>query len=303
MCITNQEVYRIQDFVSFHEESCLADSIVEPMRVYLSISGNNNEEAKKQAVLLYSLTYSVPTTVVLLNKLSEMKKDINEFWKKYKSKLLFQSDRKYIKICNRFAKSYEDFWNNNIYEKLSETEDFDKAIKIIENCYGFGRFSAFLFMETYGAVFGKKYTNNKLDWKNGATVTSGMFNVLGLDKKADEWDREHILFCNPESLDKIADAILKVVSRGKELAVLETNLCAYRKLFKGSRYLGYYSDRVLEEIYYTIEKFPECSKELNLLFKARAMVIPEKYLGEKQGWKGIRKDMKKYYINNGVWRW
>lgn len=303
MSTTNQEVCRIKDFIEFHNESCRADTIVEPLKVCLELSGNDSEKAKKEAVLLYSLTYSVPTTIVIMKKLPELKKNPENFWKKYKRKLLFQSDRKYVKICDRFAKAYQDFWGNGVFEKLERTNDLEKSVNIVEKCFGFGRFSAFLFLETYGAIFNKNFVNNKLDWKNGATVTSGLFNVLGKDKEADLWDKNHKLEYAPSELDKVANSILDCVSRGKELAVLETNLCAYRKLFKGSRYLGYYSDRVLEELYYNINMFPECKNELSLLFTARELVIPEKYLGEKHGWTGIRKELKKLFINKGIWKW
>lgn len=303
MSTTKREACRIGDFVKFHNESCLADTIVEPLRVYLSLSGNDNEEAKKEAVLLYSLTYSVPTTIVLMKKLPELKANPQEFWKKYKSRLLFQSDRKYVKMNDRFAQAYSEFWHNGVFESLKKTNDLAEAVTVVENCYGFGRFSAFLFLETYGVIFGKTFTNNKLDWKNGATVTSGLFNVLGLDEQADDWDKRHKLWCKPETLDQIANEILGCVTRGKELAILETNLCAYRKLFKGSRYIGYYSDRVLDELHYSLKTFPECAKELNLLFTAREKVIPDKYLGEKHGWTGIRKELKKFYLKNGDWQW
>lgn len=305
MSTTNQEAFRIQDFINFHNESCLADTIVQPLYEYLKIAGWDEERLLEEAVLLYSLTYSVPTTIVILCKLDELNKNPKEFWNKYKKKLLFQSDRKYVKINDRFIGGYFDFKKQDIFGKLRDKTfvDLEKAVEMVEKCYSYGRFSAFLFLETYGTIFNCEFLNNKLDWKNGSTVTSGMFNVLGQDDKANEWDKHHKIPINTEYFDKIANYLLDKVTIGKKLAILETNLCAYRKLFKGSRYIGYYSDRVLEELYYTIEQFPEHKKELELLFLAREVVIPEKYLGEKHEWTGIRKELKKHYLKTGDWRW
>lgn len=305
MSTTNQEAYRIDDFVEFHNESCLADTIVEPMVKFLELSGMNSQELKEEAVLIYSLTYSVPTTIVILCKLNELNTNPKEFWQKYRSKLLFQSDRKYVKMNNRFINGYFDFKKSGIFELLRNKEiiDLSKTVKLIEQCYSFGRFSAFLFLETYGAMFNKEFVNNQLDWIDGATVTSGLLNVLGRDKEANIWDKTHQLDFNPLIFDKFANYLLDKVSIGKKLAILETNLCAYRKLFKGTRYIGYYSDRVLEELYYTIEQFPEHKKELEILFVAREMIIPDKYLGEKHGWTGIRTELKKHYLKTGDWRW
>lgn len=299
------EAYRINDFIQFHNESCLADTIVKPFAEYLKLVGFDNQEMLEEAVLLYSLTYSVPTTIVLLYKLEEFRKNPEAFWAKYKEKLIFQSDRKYVKMNNSFVGAYLDFKNRKIFDKLrgKATLDLENTVKLIEECYGFGRFSAFLFIETYDAIFNCRFTDNKLDWQNGSTVTSGMFNVLGQDEMANIWDKTHKICIDTDYFDNIANELLKQVKYGKKLAVLETNLCAYRKLFKGTRYIGYYSDRVLEELYKTIANFPELRNELDILFLAREMVIPAKYLGEKHDWHGIRKELKKFYVRNGVWRW
>lgn len=99
--------------------------------------------------------------------------------------MLFQSDRKYLKMNDRFISSYFDFKNKDIFGILryKENINFEETIKLIESCYSFGRFSAFLFLETYGEIFECEFSNNKLDWNNGQTVTSGILNVLGKDKR------------------------------------------------------------------------------------------------------------------------
>lgn len=303
--MTKAEVCRISDFIQFHDASCLADTIVGPLAEYLKLVGYDNQEMLEEAVLFYSLTYCVPTTIVMLNKLEEFKQNPEAFWAKYKEKLIFQSDRKYVKMNNSFVGAYIDFKKRKIFDKLRGQKilDLENTVNLIQECYGFGRFSAFLFIETYDAIFDCKFTDNKLDWLNGSTVTSGMFNVLGEDEKANEWDKTHKLCIDTEYFDNMANELLEKVNNGKKLAILETNLCAYRKLFKGTRYLGYYSDRVLEELYRTIANFPDVRNQLDILFLAREMVIPSKYLGEKHGWTGIRKNMKKYYLENGDWRW
>lgn len=296
---------RIVDFIMFHNESCLADSIVKPMLEYLKLRGIDDKETKRKAVAFYSLTYSVPTTIIMLEKYQEFVENPEIFWKKYKDKLLFQSDRKYVKMNDRFVQGFMSIFERKIFDKLDNFEilDIEKCVNLLETVYSFGRFSAFLFLETYGVLFNRRFVNARLDWDNGSTVTSGMFNVLGDDKSAEEWDKYHNLVINIEYFDSLAKTLVENVSIGKDLTILETNLCAYRKLFKGSRYIGYYSDRVLEELYTIINRFPEHKKELDVLFLARELSIPDKYLGEKHGWTGIRKEMKKYYLEKGVWQW
>lgn len=305
MSMSKNEVYnRLNDFIEFHNESCLADTIVLPLKEYLRLIGAD-DKTKENAILFYSLTYSVPSTIILLEKYNEFISNPNKFHLENKDKLVFQSDRKYVKMNNSFVKAFFEMKKSKVFNNLygQKIINFDNAVKQIENCYFFGRFSAFLFLETYCCIFDKTCSNNKIDWKNGSTVTSGLLNVLYRDKEANLWDKERKLYINPQWLDCFALSLLDKVSNGKEIAVLETNLCAYRKLFKGSRYLGYYSDRVLEEIYIILKNYPEHKNSINLLFKARENIIPACYLGEKNNWNGIRKELKKYYLKNGSWKW
>jgi len=74
-------------------------------------------------------------------------------------------------------------------------------------------------------------------------------------------------------------------------------LCAYRKFFKGSRYNGYYLDRMLEEVIYMKKYYPNVSEQI---FEIRKRNFDKKYLGELNGWNGIRKECKKLYRDYGV---
>lgn len=303
MNTTQSAVCRIQDFKEFHEKSCLVDSIVETLKEYCEIKKLTKKQ-KEDLVLLYSLTYSIPSSIVILNKIKEFESDPEFFWETNKSKIIFQSDRKYVKIDNAFVKAYFDFKGKKIFELLDPEKqlNLESCVKLLENCFFFGRFSAFLFIEAYSCVFEKEVVGFKIDWKNGQTVTSGLLNAIGRDNEADFWDKNKRLSIETNVLDKIIENLLGIVSVGKNASVMETNLCAYRKLFKGTRYLGYYSDRVLEELNQTIKNYPDC-KDLFVLFTARARKIPQKYLGEVNGWSGIRKDLKSFFKKTGVWEW
>lgn len=294
---------RINDFIKFHNESCKADTIVGQLKKYCEIM-QFTEEQKENAVLIYSLTYSIPSTIVIMLKMQELTTNPKKFWKENKEKLIFQSDRKYVKINDKFLPAFFEF-DRNIFKTIKKLDkiDMQNIVLEVEKCYFFARFSAFLFIEAYSCIFDKEIVNNKLDWLNGSTVTSGLLNVLGLDNAANVWDKTHNLNIDVKTFDLLVEKMLNKVSIGKDISVMETNLCAYRKLFKGSRYLGYYSDRVLEELNQTIKNYPEYLEQLSVLFIAREHTIPNKYLGEKHNWNGIRKEMKKYYLNTGKWEW
>lgn len=304
MSMIKTEAYkRICDFIEFHEESCKADSIVSVLKKVCE-ELNLNTKQKELACLFYSLSYSVPTALVCLFKFDEFLKNKELFWKKNKNKLIFQSDRRWVKMNDEFIKSFDSFIDSGIFKKLSkkETIDVSEAIDCICKCYYFSRFSAFLFLEAYITVFDKKTKKDKIDWKKGDTATSGLLNVINLDKEANEFDKKGVLVVDSHLLDRLLDKLIDSVSIGKNSAIIETNLCAYRKLFKGSRYLGFYADRMLGELMKTIEQYPEEAK-LNQIFKSREKIIPKKYLGEANGWYGVRTELKKRFLKTGEWKW
>lgn len=65
---------------------------------------------------------------------------------------------------------------------------------------------------------------------------------------------------------------------------LETALCDFNSLYKGSYYVGHDIDMMMLQL-------PEGAA----LWQARRSVIPSQYLGEINGWKGVRKELKTYY--------
>lgn len=295
---------RIVDFVNFHNQSCRSDSITIPFKRYCELKGFNKRYLEL-ATIFYALTYCTASAIVLLSKYDELTDNAELFWKNNKDLLLFQSDRKYVKMNDMFVPALEDFLNKGVFEYLDRQEkiNVEEFVRVISNVRYFGRFSSFLFLDCYDCLFDKTSYNNKLNWYEGSTVTSGMFNVLGEDDKANLWDREHKLKLDLDLFNSYADELLDKVSLGKDLATLQSNLCAYRKLFKQSRYIGYYTDRVLEECNIVFRNYPEYKSDYDLLLEARRQTVSNEYLGELNGWNGIRNDLKKFYSKHGYWDW
>lgn len=67
---------------------------------------------------------------------------------------------------------------------------------------------------------------------------------------------------------------------------LETCLCDFNSLSKGRYYVGHDIDAQQEHLKNADDKF----------WIARREVFPERYLGEVNGWSGVRKDLKKVYL-------
>lgn len=254
----------------------------------------------------FSITYCVESAIVLFNK--NKGGGLTPLWaNENKHSIIFQSDRKYIRMKNSFQKCIEQFY------KLPSFDDFikmvtdnngkiilSKAIPLVSSWELFGRFSAFLFLETLVELTLIPIENTTIVWKQGNTATSGLLNVYSFDDYANAFDKTKRLFIKSEKMDLMLNQLLELIKASggdNNVTKVETSLCAYRKFYKGSRYNGYYLDRMLEEIYAMQEKYPSISEEL---IKIRVSCFDKKYLGELGGWRGIRKDMKKLYIREGI---
>lgn len=260
----------------------------------------------------FSLTYCIPSSIFILLEKEKLLKDIDKWVAENKNKIIFQSDRKYVKMLNNFEnclKFYKDNLNN-VEEFLkgitnNNTILLENALKRVQKWFFFGRFASYLFLETFMALTNYSFENTTLDWKNGDTATSGIMNLFGYDKSANYFDKYNKI---PENLDynklneMLSITIKKIENLGGNANItnIETSLCAYRKFFKGSRYNGYYLDRQLEEINQTNKLSSKYNKINKELLNIRKQSFNKKYLGELNNWDGIRKDAKKLYKEQGI---
>lgn len=295
---------RISEFCTYHRDGdgeC--NNVV--LKKWAEKNCRNNQELYELAYF-FAITYCVGSAIILFRDKKQVLSQTKAWIAENKQNLVFQSDRKYIRMKDSFERCLNQFKriNNvdNFLEKVTENNVIilKKAIPYVSSWELFGRFSAFLFLETFVELTGIKIENTTIVWKKGNTATSGLLNVYGFDDQANAFDKTGKLYLPPETMDKmLKNLIVSIAITGGSINVteIETSLCAYRKLYKGSRYNGYYLDRMLEEIYFLKQKYPRIAQEL---LEIRRQSFNEKYLGEVSGWRGVRKNMKKLYLETGM---
>lgn len=272
-------------------------------------------------VFLYSTCYCMGSGMVMMNELDYKTitdKDIDDFWKIHKPKLIFQSDRRYIKYMNQFpiiAKQFIKKCNRKPFDYINQFVDYSDPIKTYNNLYKevgtwkyYGRFSIILYIFNLCKVFPDiKVESSSYDWKNGATTTSAIYNARYQDDKANEFDsgkapaltRKEI-YGMDVTLGIITDALKKYKpDRNWNIIYVSSDLCSFRKLFKGVRYQGFYVDRQQEEINQLEKSYPEHKYIWDFVWKAREKYIDHKYLGEINGWSGIRKERMRLFLEKG----
>ncbi len=74
------------------------------------------------------------------------------------------------------------------------------------------------------------------------------------------------------------------------LEELETCLCDFNSMFKGGYYTGHDIDKQMDDL---LDASPD-------LWKARSNSFSTQFLGELNGWKGVRKELKTRYRDEGV---
>ena len=260
---------------------------------------------------LYASSYCVATTLFIYENLDLA--DPATFWAEYKPKLLFQSDKRYVKNMNWFVplmEFYRDVLRGNVRElivnpckPLESQERWDLLYKKIMKWQYFGRFTTFLMLESIQKLGVVKCDSYSFDWHKGDTATSGAMMLLYMDEKAIAFDASGHLDGEDELL--LTQTLKRIKNDAEALKIdpltvsIETDLCAFRKLFKQSRYYGYYYDRQLEELCFYEKAMPEQRPLWNKIFGYRKKMLDNSILGELQGWDGIRKELCGKFMDTG----
>jgi hypothetical protein len=245
---------------------------------------------------LYGCTYCVPTAIHIFETLNP--ESVEDYWSKNKPHLLFQSDRTKVKYTNQFPKmvrSYIELIQQDPFNELLKIQDkrqrYDKAYELFDNLYYFSRFSLFNFLEVIDGITSVKFNPTWFDLKLAESARNGLCYAIGRDDMVTLHHHPSKLSINYKLLDdKLNQLKNELTTENPSLPVsifnIETVLCAYKKLFWETRYLGYYIDRYQTEI--TTMKKLNPTFDASFHYTTRSKFIPHLFLGEKSGWNGVR---------------
>lgn len=138
------------------------------------------------------------------------------------------------RIKGNGLKSYKSLVENDIFTKLRRDTIYTSEVaNLLKQCFGFGRYGLYLFLETFIFMFNKRLINDlSFDWQNGRTCTSGMFCLFGyLDIAKTFDDKAFKLQNNTKALFNQTMTELENITKDN-IAYLETSLCFYFKYKK-----------------------------------------------------------------------
>jgi len=238
------------NYETYHNLSLKAKDI-DPSIICLKYIADRYElniEQRYWIAFLYGTCYCSPTVFYIYNEFPDFEcVDINrlsKWWEEKKQNCIFQTDRLRIKSNNQFVdcfKSYKALVKNN-QQKYFQSKNWQEIYKKIESIKHFGRFSLFNYLDVLNSITDINHKPNYLNMMEAVSCRNGLAYAINridlVDKKVTK--NEAILLHNSfvEFLKKYEGNVFQI----------ETTLCAYKKYRRGSRYVGYYIDRMFGEI-------------------------------------------------------
>jgi len=239
------------------------------MTNYLNDRFEHNSEQRIWLSWLYGNTYYLPTAWVLINEFPDFElatyDRMNQWNTENYKRLRYQTDTKWSKghLADMF-KSYHAFVGDKtqreVFEQYmgdNEEQNFDKLYEVVKDkFYKFGRYSTWFFLQHLNHTANIPNVPDSLlldDFSGSRSHRNGLLLALGKD---DQYDVRQTIG-EYAWLEAEAKSIMEEMkSRFPHLTseinpfTMETCLCSFKKIFRvrHGRYLGYYNDRVAEEI-------------------------------------------------------
>lgn len=206
------------EYISYHKQGDAG--VEERMIASLSMYYNLSNWDAFRLIYYYAMTYHIPSALDMLLK-NETRKD----------RLKFRTDRRYVRCHGAFERMLNGL-SPRMMSDLKKVNTTSEAYSIVRGWYYFGRYAAFLFLEVYYQAFSPDWIDDiKFAWEVDENYTKGAEFIAGTDDRC------------------LLDSFLDDVRRDtKDNAfAIETSLCAVAKIVKGTRYNGYYTERMLND--------------------------------------------------------
>lgn len=204
-------------YVSYHRrgDSGVEERMIASLCRHLALS----EYDCFRLIYFYTMTYHIPSALDML------------FGERDMRKLKFRTDRRYV-LCNGAYDRLLKELSENKLKQLKTARTTQQAYDVVRKWFFFGRYAAFLFLEVYCNVFSPEWKDDIVfGWEKDENYTKGAIIVTGSGERG------------------VLDAFLEraKVDCADNAFAIETSLCAVAKFAKGTRWDGYYTERMLDE--------------------------------------------------------
>lgn len=237
-----------------------------------------NIEQKFWLAYVYSACYCGSTTFYIYNEFPDYEqvnlKAVEKWWGSARGKVLFQSDRRWVRSRNQFTQmiaSYKttvgqsQFQFFNRLKSTTPNQTYDKAYKTCGQIFQMGRFGLFIYLEAVRALTDFPLEPTGLDLAYSESSRNGLCYAIGRKDliTGKETGRKQISASEMRYLQS-QFKLLEIKTKNSDSTGLtnvwniETSLCAFKKYKRTQefpdtpkqhrRYIGYYLDRQADEI-------------------------------------------------------
>jgi hypothetical protein len=252
-----------------------------------------NLEQRYWLAFLDATCYCGPTVFYMYNEFPDFENvnvgRLQRWWDANKSRLVFQTDRRWIRSNDQFVDMYcsyrdlmygmrqAEFFANLIPgildDELRKKTTYDAAYLACSHIKYMGRFSLFLYLEAVHVVTGLPMRPHNMKILEAEACRRGLEKAYLTDFGA-ELSRAQM----QKAFELLVQKMIAIDSRNTVWNI-ETTLCAYGKYHLGKRYIGYYLNRQGEEIAKTEKLVPD-GVDWRVLWQYRKETYGAKHLTE-----------------------
>lgn len=296
-------------FIDFCKNSINAND-VDPALSYLNYMIDRMEMNEEQVLwlcFLYGVTYQLPSAYLIWNEYPDLElagiPRLTKWWEENQKKIPFQMDKmKQRKDFVKTVESYQDLvrgsqktYFDELLSSKNPQENFDKLWSPLKTIAYFGRFSVWNWCQALKHVAGYNIepTILMLGEPDSISFTDGLAYAFGLDNKITQKvtdistgkkQKIYYKWSEEEKIDMENSCSQLKKALHLDNFQLETLACAFKKIWRTheSRYVGYYNDRIADDIRKTSEQ-GWSGVDWELLWDARKECVPERYLHDNYG--------------------
>jgi len=311
----NKKQKVLEDFVKYYIASIVTGDVDPeyPLINYLKKKLNFNQEELLWYCWLYGATYHEASTHWIWLNLPEPMPSIEKFtsWhERHKKQIEFGRDLRGSRL--KLHLKYRDYKRH--VDKYGSQAEFFKGKSYMElwnifrnEMFLFGRYSTFFYLETLKRCAKLPISAPSMFLEEAWSPRKAICYIFGLDFnttppevaaiKGDEILNLLKIRCAEAKVNRINSKHEIITNDGVDYEYLETVLCAFRgAIFEGSRYVGYYIDRMQGGI---LKMEQKTRTKLTDLWEARQELFPHGHLGELHNWNNIRKPLLAVYAKTG----
>lgn len=207
-----------EDYIAYHKrgDAGVEERMIASLCRYFDL----NMWDSFRLIYFYTMTYHIPSALAML---LDGERDIK--------RLKFRTDRRYVRCNGAFPRLLAELTEDK-HVRLLQVNTTQEAYNEVKSWFFFGRYAAYLFLEVYCNVFSPEWEDNvKYGWEPDENYTLGAISITRSNEKS--------------VLDNFLDRAKK--DAGDNAFAIETSLCAVAKFIKGTRWDGYYTERMLDE--------------------------------------------------------